>query len=189
VKRRRLLTYTALGVLLGAALGLVLWRGIPDELASPEASAGAPEFTPVVAPLAGSLAPDFGAQALDGQSIRLSELRGRAVILNFWATWCAPCRAEMPLLDDRSRALAERGLTILGANFDEPEEAVRAFRDELGLSFPLLLDPGGEIQSLYRVIGYPTTYFIDADGVIQAVHLGVMDEAQLDDYLSDLGLG
>jgi peroxiredoxin len=95
----------------------------------------------------------------------------------------------MPLLDDRSRALAERGLTILGANFDEPEEAVRAFRDELGLSFPLLLDPGGEIQSLYRVIGYPTTYFIDADGVIQAVHLGVMDEAQLDDYLSDLGLG
>lgn len=189
MKRRRPLSFTALGVVLGAALGLVLWRGIPDEVASPEALPGAPEFTPVVGPLVGMLAPDFGARTLDGLSIRLSELRGRAVVLNFWATWCAPCRAEMPLLEDRSRALAERGLIILGANFDEPEEDVRAFRDELGLSFPLLLDPGGEIQSLYRVFGYPATYFIDADGVIRAVHLGVMDEALLDGYLADLGLG
>ncbi|MBM3120646.1 MAG: TlpA family protein disulfide reductase, partial [Chloroflexi bacterium] len=184
----RPLSFTAVGVLLGAALGLVLWRGIPDEVASPGTVPGAPEFTPVVGPLVGSLAPDFSARSLDGPSIRLSELRGRAVVLNFWATWCAPCRAEMPLLDERSRAWAERGLIILGANFDEPEEDVRAFRDELGLSFPLLLDPGGEIQSLYRVIGYPTTYFIDAEGVIRAVHLGVMDEAQLDGYLADLGL-
>jgi peroxiredoxin len=189
VRLRRSLTFTALGVLLGAALGLVLWRGIPDEVASPESSPGAPEFTPVVGPLVGSLAPDFGARTLDGPSIRLRELRGRTVVLNFWATWCAPCRAEMPLLDERSRALAERGLIVLGANFDEPEEYVRAFRDELGLSFALLLDPGGEIQSLYRVIGYPTTFFIDADGVIRAVHLGVMDEARLDGYLADLGLG
>jgi peroxiredoxin len=66
---------------------------------------------------------------------------------------------------------------------------VRAFRDELGLSFPMVLDPGGQVQSLYRVIGYPTTYFVDAGGVIQAIHLGVMDEARLDDYLADLGLG
>lgn len=186
---RRALSFTAVGVLLGAALGLVLWRGIPDDLVLPEPSLGAPSFTPVVAPLAGSRAPEFSARTLDGALVRLSELRGRAVVLNFWATWCQPCRAEMPLLDDRSRTLAERGLVVLGANFDEPEEDVRAFRDELGLTFPLLLDPGGEIQSLYRVIGYPTTYFIDADGMIRAVHLGVMDEAQLDGYLADLGLG
>jgi len=189
VKPLRPLTFTALGALLGAALGLVLWGGLPADPASPEPSAGAPAFTPVAAPLAGARAPDFSAPTLDGSSMRLSDLRGRAVILNFWATWCEPCRAEMPLLDDRSRTLAERGLAVLGVNFDEAVEDVRAFRDELGLTFPLLLDPGGELQSLYRVIGYPTTYFIDADGVIRAVHLGVMDEALLDDYLADLGLG
>ena len=186
---RRALGFTALGVLLGAALGLVLWRGIPGGLASPEPPVGMPDFTPVVAPLVGALAPDFSARTLDGPSIRLSEQRGQAVVLNFWATWCGPCRAEMPLLDDRARSLAGQGLIVPGVNFDEPEETVRAFRDELGLSFPLLLDPRGEIQSLYRIVGYPTTYFIDADGVIRALHLGVLDEAQLDDYLADLGLG
>lgn len=189
MKAFRPLAYTALGVLLGAALGLILWRGIPDGSASPEPSAGVPELTPVMAPLAGARAPDFSARTLEGASIRLSDLRGRAVIINFWATWCEPCRAEMPLLDDRAVALAERGLVVLGVNFDEPEESVRAFRDELGLSFPIVLDPGGQVQSLYRVIGYPTTYFVDAGGVIQAIHLGVMDEGRLDDYLAALGLG
>jgi peroxiredoxin len=148
-----------------------------------------PGFTPVMAPLVGARAPEFSAPTLAGPPIRLSELRGQAVVLNFWATWCEPCRAEMPLLDDRATALAGQGLVVLGVNFDEPEEDVRAYRDELGLSFPLVLDPGGAVQALYRIVGYPTTYFIDAEGIIRAVHLGVLDEALLDDYLAGLGWG
>ena len=110
------------------------------------------------------------------------------MLLNFWATWCAPCRLEMPAFQQRYRELAPEGLQVLAVNFDESEEEVRAFQQELDLSFPLLLDPGGMVQRIYRVLGYPTTYLVDRDGVIQAIHVGIMSEAQLDGYLLQLGM-
>ncbi len=186
---RRALTFTAIGILLGSALGLAVWGGIPGDAAPAEPGTGAPGLTPVVAPLVGGRAPDFDALDTDGERRRLSDLQGRIVVLNFWATWCEPCRAEMPLLQARARDLETTGLVVIGVNFDEPAETVRAFQTELGLTFPLLLDPGGPIQSLYRVLAYPTTFFVDAAGVIRFQHLGVMDEGQLDTYLEDMGLG
>lgn len=179
--------FTAIGVLLGAALGVILWRGIPQ----PAEPAPTPEagITPVTAPLVGARAPEFSAPSVDGETYRLSEQQGRPVILNFWATWCEPCRAEMPLLEARARELADAGLLIVGVNFDEPEAVVREYRDDLGLTLPLLLDPGGKIQRLYRVVAYPTTFFVGRDGLIRAVHLGVLDENILDEYLAALGLG
>jgi peroxiredoxin len=95
----------------------------------------------------------------------------------------------MPLLQARARNLETQGLSVIGVNFDEAATVVRAFQDELELSFPLLLDPGGHINALYRVLAYPTTFFVDAAGVIRFQHLGVMDEGQLDSYLDRMGLG
>ena len=171
------------GLLLGLGIGLALF-------ATPMPSSGAAAAAtqaPVVAPIVDALAPDFELETVDGDLIRLSDLRGEVVALNFWATWCAPCRLEMPDLQARADAYGDR-LSVLGVNFDETAEEVDAFRREVGVRFPLLLDPGGEVQRLYRVLGYPTTFFIDSEGVIRIQHLGLMSADQIDQYLEDMGL-
>jgi len=135
----------------------------------------------------GAEAPDFELESLTGETLRLSDLRGQVVILNFWAIWCAPCRLEMPAFQERFERYGG-DLRVVAVNFDEPRESVQAYADELGLSFDILLDPGAEIQALYRVRGYPTSYFLDTDGMIRAVYIGLVSEGQLDSYLADLGL-
>ncbi|MCH7588839.1 MAG: redoxin domain-containing protein [Chloroflexi bacterium] len=140
-------------------------------------------------PEVNSPAPDFNLQSVAGETIRLSDLRGQPVLINFWATWCAPCRIEMPALQDRFETYSEEGFAILAVDFDEPAEAVLAFGEEFGLTFDLLLDPGGKIQDLFRIRGYPTSFFLDEQGVIKVVHIGVMTEGQLDGYLAEVGLG
>jgi peroxiredoxin len=127
-------------------------------------------------------------KSLDGQTVSLSDYRGRVVLLNFWATWCEPCKLEMPSFEDAQKSVGPQGFQVLAPNFDEPEPDVRAFGEELGISFPLLLDPGAVVQRLYRVVGYPTSYWIDREGRVAAVHVGVMTERQLSDYLAEMGL-
>ena len=144
-----------------------------------------PGFLLVPAPEVGAVAPDFTWANLNGASVGLSELRGQVVLINFWATWCVPCRVEMPAIQARYN---DGDFAVLAVNFDESAEKVRAFADELGLDFPILLDPGGKIQELYRVRGYPSSYFVDTNGVIQFIHIGEMSNADLDNYLSQLGL-
>ncbi len=138
-------------------------------------------------PMVGTEAPDFSLQTPDGETYRLSDLRGRAVLINFWATWCGPCRVEMPLLQERYTRYSPN-LIVLGVDNNEPAEMVADFQIELGLTFPLLVDPGAEVNQLYRVRGYPSSYFIDAQGVVRVVHIGVMTERQLDDYLAQVGI-
>jgi cytochrome c biogenesis protein CcmG/thiol:disulfide interchange protein DsbE len=179
----------AAGLLIGLALGLIYFFGIPakDEsglVLRPEAATG----TFVPGPYVGAPAPQLTADTVDGGKISLGDLRGKVVVLNFWATWCAPCREEMPALEARYEAYKDQGLIILAIDFDEPAGDVRAFRDSLGLTFPVLLDPGASIQQLYRVRGYPTTYFIDRNGTIQVQHIGIMYEDQMDSYLKQLGV-
>ena len=94
----------------------------------------------------------------------------------------------MPAIQDRYYKYGSE-LALLAVNFDEPPEDVQAFVDELGLTFPVLLDPGGEVQDLYRVRGYPTTYLVDPDGVVQVAHIGFMTEGQIDRYLEQVGVG
>lgn len=137
------------------------------------------------APRQGAKAPLFNLISLEGQNVLLEDFRGQLVLMSFWATWCAPCRFEMPAMQDRYE---NTDLVVLGINFDESEEAVRAFVDELALTFPILMDPGASIQQLYKVRGYPTSFMIDEEGVIQIVHIGFLDEAQLDGYLLELGI-
>lgn len=137
------------------------------------------------APSLGARAPLFELNSLKGDHVRLEDYQGRVVLLNFWATWCGPCRFEMPAIQDRYE---NTELEVLAVNFDEPEDLVQSFVEELALTFPILMDPGASIQQLYQVRGYPTTYLIDEAGVIQVVHIGFMDEQQLDAYLGDLGV-
>jgi len=141
------------------------------------------------APIVGAQAPDFALLDLEGELVRLTDLRGQPILINFWATWCGPCRLEMPIMQQRFEEFGDQGLIVLAVNFDEPQSIVQAFNSEIGLTFPILLDPGAEVQRLYRMRGYPASFFVDQDGIIQAHHVGLMTEDQLDENLALIGIG
>jgi len=142
-----------------------------------------------VAPAGGALAPDFTLVNLEGENVSLSDFHGQPVLINLWATWCGPCRIEMPTIQSRFEKYLDEGFIVLAVNFDEPRGDVQAFRDEFGLTFQMLLDPGAEVQKLYRTRSYPTSFFVDRKGVFQAQHIGVMTEENLDGNLVQIGLG
>ena len=174
------------GVLIGAAAGYLVFFGLPSEPAEPQPQS-APQIS--IAGLGtGSQAPLFELETADGEMVGLEDYRGQVVLLNFWATWCAPCRIEMPLLQSTFESFKDQGLVILGIDFDEPADLVASFGDELGLTFPLLLDPGGKVQQQYKVRGYPTTVILDREGRIQSYHIGVLTQSQLDGYMQIAGL-
>ena len=133
----------------------------------------------------GNLAPEFETVSATGEPFALSDHRGEVVLLNFWATGCGPCREEMPVFDRAYQQQAGDGLLIVGVNFDESAQNVSNFGDEFGLSFPLVLDDGGDIQKLYGVRAYPTTYLIDRDGAIIAYHAGPLSEFQIQNLIRD----
>jgi peroxiredoxin len=116
--------------------------------------------------------PKFSGRTLGGQTVSLAGLRGRVILVNFWATWCPPCREEMPMFEQLHREYAARGLTLLGVNAREGTSAVRAYAKEMGLTFPLVLDPKGKVNALYGVIGLPTTFLIGRDGQAVALAIG-----------------
>ncbi|RPI30554.1 MAG: TlpA family protein disulfide reductase, partial [Chloroflexota bacterium] len=155
VKRLLLL---ASGVLVGAGLGLLAVFGFGVTGRNTEAKSDLQKTSEAAvlssAPLAGSVAPDFDARNLAGDVVSLSDYRGKVVLLNFWATWCAPCEVEMPLLQDRYSQYSTE-IEVLAVNYAEPEKDVKAFADKYGLSFPVLLDPNGQVNDLYHVRGYP----------------------------------
>lgn len=162
--------------LIGAAAALgVVWLILtraqplpPQPLAAPLASAADP------APLVGHLAPDFTLGDLSGAPVRLSGLRGQVVLVNIWATWCPPCRAEMPAIAAVYRQYAAQGFTVLAVNQREEPAAVAAYLQQQGLSFPALLDRDGAVSAAYRAGVLPTTFFIDRRGVIRAIYRGPM---------------
>ena len=121
---------------------------------------------------AGKPVPDFHLAALSGSRSDLASLRGRVVLLNFWATWCPPCVAEMPSLDRLSRALGPEGLTVVGLSVDADEAALKGFVARHGLGFTILRDPGAHTAAAYRVTGYPQTFLIARDGTLVKTVLG-----------------
>ncbi|HRN50513.1 MAG TPA: TlpA disulfide reductase family protein [Anaerolineales bacterium] len=134
-------------------------------------------------PVVGSPAPDFVLNNLQGEPVRLSELRGQPVLLNFWATWCGPCRQEMPTIQARYN---QGGFAVLAVDFAESRQQVQGFLDEIGVDLPVLLDSDGSVQELYRVRGYPSTFFIDAQGIIRFFHIGELSAADIDTYLRQM---
>lgn len=130
------------------------------------------------APRVGALAPSFTLENLDGQQVSLSDFRGKTVILNFWATWCVPCRTEMPAIDAVARA--DPNVVVLAIDLQEGEEPVRDYAQKLGLSFSPLLDSSGQVTTLYHVNSLPSSFFIGPDGTIRAISVGPMDQRILD---------
>ncbi len=131
------------------------------------------------APTVGAQAPDFDLPTPDGGRLRLRDLRGKAVLVNFWATWCSPCRAEMPTMQAVYDQYKDQGFTIVGINMREPAGVLPPFLRELGISFPAVLDDGSTAQA-YQVINIPASFFIDPDGIIRARYLGPMSRAVMD---------
>ena len=134
----------------------------------------APAAPPQAAPLPNHLAPDFTLSGLDGTPVRLAELRGQVVLINVWATWCPPCRAEMPAIQAVYDRYRDQGFQVLAVDLGEDREVVAAFMRERGLTFSALLDREGEVANLYRSSVLPSSFFVDRLGVIRAVYRGPM---------------
>ena len=135
----------------------------------------------------GSLAPDFRLISISGDVIHLSQFQGKPVVVNFWATWCTPCVVEMPNLQ-KIYEEHDKQFEILAVNAGESEFTVKQFAKAIGIDFLVLLDPDFDIQSRYKIRGYPTTFVLDADGVVQAQHIGILGESQLEEYLELVGM-
>lgn len=150
------------------------------------AAGGTAVFASDLLPEAGSVAPDFELPDVNGEMVRLSDYRGRPVILNFWATWCAPCRLEMPELERAQAEFGADGPAVLTLNQEESAEQVGAFFTEVGLTLPALLDSDGDVGTAYGAFFLPTTVIVGPDGVVAAVHRGLIDRDELDGYLADL---
>ena len=122
--------------------------------------------------LEGQIAPDFVLKSATGENLRLSEYRGDVVLINFWATWCGPCRQEMPLLDDLYGRYQRVGFNLLGVNIDDDSRRAMQMVEELGVSFPVLFDERKEVSKLYKVEAMPVTVLVDREGNVRHVHYG-----------------
>lgn len=149
--------------------------------------AGAAQASVVVA----APAPDFTLRQVDGPNLRLQEQRGRVVMVNFWASWCGPCRLEMPHLNRLHAKYRDAGFTLLGVNIDEDAGKAAGLSSKLGLRFPILLDTDKKVSRLYNLTTMPSTVLIDRDGRVRHVHLGYRDgveqtyEAQIRELLKE----
>jgi peroxiredoxin len=117
-------------------------------------------------------APDFSLRALSGERLTMKRFQGQVVLINFWSTWCAPCRWEMPVLDTLYREHKSRGFVVLGISIDRSEDVVRTFVNETDVTFPIALDPEQEIADTFRVMGLPGTFIVGRDGYIKASGYG-----------------
>lgn len=132
----------------------------------------------------GATAPDFALQLDDDRTLRLSDLQGTPVMINFWATWCPPCRAEMPEIVEAAEK--DQDLVVIAANVQEEIDVVRSFAEEFGMSMPVALDSDGRLRDLYQVRGMPTSVFIDRSGTIASVWAGLLDAERLEEELTKI---
>ncbi len=132
--------------------------------------------------------PDFTLKAMSGDNLRLEEHRGQVILVNFWASWCGPCRQEMPILDQIHDRYSDMGFTVLGVNVDKDPKKARRIADQVNVSFPLLLDEKQKVSKTWDVSAMPYTVLIDRDGQVQYIHRGYKsgDEAVYIDRLRAL---
>ena len=136
----------------------------------------------------GQLSPDFTLKTVAGTTVTLSELKGHPVVINFWASWCPPCRVEMPLLVAAYQAHREAGLEVLAVNMTDQDgkKDMRKFVAEFAMPFQVALDEKGRIRKLYGLIAYPTTVFVGSDGIVRVVHSGPISGLTLDRNLAEI---
>jgi cytochrome c biogenesis protein CcmG/thiol:disulfide interchange protein DsbE len=152
-------------LILAVGIAWIMFSSVP---------ASATTNSSIPSPRPGFLAPDFSLEQLGGGEISLSNLRGQVVVLNIWASWCPPCRAEMPALQRVYESNQDRGLHVLGIHttFQDREAAAIEFAMQQDISFPILLDRSGLVSRMYQMRALPTTFFIDRAGIIQEVVIG-----------------
>ncbi|MFC4600266.1 TlpA disulfide reductase family protein [Cohnella hongkongensis] len=137
----------------------------------------------------GQLAPDFALTDLQGNPVKLSDFKGKRVLLNFWATWCPPCRVEMPHMQKFYEDYQEEDVVILGVNMTLTEknpDGVQTFVNDEQLTFPIVLDEEGEVMQDYQVVAYPTTYLLDSKGVIRETFRGAINYEIMEKYVSQI---
>lgn len=173
-------------LLLAALLGTA-WIVVSRE---PALQASGP-ITLTEAPIVGHPAPDFTLQTAVGQTITLSEITnqagsaGKPVVINFWASWCAPCRVEMPSLQQASVTYNGRA-AFIGINQGEDFATITEFGNEYSVTYPLLMDPDNRVNRLYEVSSLPTTVFVDQNGIVREVVIGILSEAVLQDRVEGM---
>lgn len=168
-----------------AFLAVLVSAGCASEPAPPDETAAPPDTAATADP---ALAPDFTLTALDGEPFTLSDHRGEVVVLNFWATWCMPCIAEMPELDALQRELGDEGVQVVGVSQDTGgADEIRPFAAELGVSYPLLPDPAFVVASRYGgIAALPTTIFVARDGTIAREEVGALSGEELREMVGAL---
>ena len=174
--RHRLARYATVIAIFGVVGAIYIQRQQPSTPAEAAIAVDAP-------------APDFTLATRDG-TVRLSDLRGRVVIVNFWATWCAPCRLEMPELQRVHEAHAAAGdLVVLAVNYTaaDSQSAAEAYIDEFGFTFPVAFDAAGDVAERYNVIGLPASFFVDREGVLRARTYGPLDPERLAEGITAAG--
>ena len=187
----------ALATVVLTALGVGLWyfqnQGDESEV-GPTQTVFGPDGEPIEVGVAegqsralvGAPAPDFTLLDLAGQPVTLSTFRGQVVILNFWASWCPPCRSEFPLLQSAYEDRADDGLIVIAVNQEESSAEATRFADEFGLTMPVVLDSTGEVGEQYRLLGLPQSVFIDKSGIVRAVQIGEVTNETLTEKIEDL---
>jgi peroxiredoxin len=170
-------------LLIVAGSVMLLWLG--QQSSTPSRAALDPVFSQQV----GQPAPDFTLTSLEGEAVSLSDYRGQVVLINTWATWCPPCRAEMPAINTFYEAHQNKGFTVLAVNNQEDTQTINDFVEASGFGFPVLLDPEAEMMELYQVRGLPTTFIIGRDGTIQHVQAGTITDRQLESIILPLLAG
>ena len=142
---------------------------------------------PESAPQVGELAPDFQLPDLKGKAVYLSDFHGSPILVNFWATWCAPCQSEMPYIQAVYEEWSGRGLVVLTIDIGESSSQARDFMESNRLTFPVLLDSDGKVAERYNVRGIPTTIFIDTEGIIQVMKIGAFpSKAAIEESLTEI---
>jgi len=174
------------GLLIGVGIGVLFIFGVFGDGLSNWGKSDLEGYPPQV-PELGSSAPTFELISLSGEQISLEQYKGQAVLINFWATWCGPCRLEMPLLQEY-QAEYDSEMVVLAVNVGESPQDVQGFVDEMGFDLTVLMDETNSVEALYQVRGLPSTFFIRKDGIIQFLHIGMLTEGQLIGYLDEIGV-
>lgn len=183
LRAARAVLWALVGVMTVAWL---FYGGGMESVRSTVTSLTQPAPAPATTADVGQAAPSLKLPLVGGGEIDLASYRGRPVLLNFWATWCDPCRAEMPVFERAQQQYRDQGLVVLGVDFQEHDPEIVAFRDEVGVTFPSLVDRTGEVTRQWRATGLPTTFLIDRQGVIQDVRVGAFTDDMLEPRLTKL---